>query len=606
MTAVLPKTSERRSWLLRCASALARKIAALRAPSAPLSAVPDNERFELLQRCSVEGHWDWDVRSDKVHYFPRFRELLGYSADEPFSRLQLSFHPEDAARIKKAIRRLFEERTSIEEEFRLRCKNGDYRWFRGSGHGAWDRRGNPLRAAGSITDISAYKENELRLLYLADHDALTGLPNRRLFLHRLSRGIGRAAGLDGTLAVLFVDLDRFKRINDVFGHEAGNMVLREAAKRIGGSLRDEDTVSRLGGDEFTVLLEGVETTAGICTVADRIRAELKRPFPVAESEVYVSASIGIALFPRDGTSAEELLKRSDVAMYQAKKNGRDNQQFYSPESETRLSRGFDMEVRLRRAIEHGELEVHYQPQVSFADGEIRSVEALVRWNNPELGWVPPSQFIPLAEETGLIQRIGTWVLETATAQARAWQAAGLRPLRMCINVSAKQLNDKLVNAVSRALAQTGTSPSNLELEITESVMVRKDAGTEAALQALRALGIGFAIDDFGTGYATFDYLKRFPVRTLKVDGSFVRNVCENPDDAAIVAASVSLARSLGLRVVAEGVETAAQHALLGELGCDDSQGYHTSRPLPAPELEKFLRSKYQGFPTDRPRLVIAK
>jgi diguanylate cyclase (GGDEF)-like protein/PAS domain S-box-containing protein len=464
----------------------------------------ETERLELLSRCALEGLWDWDLRSDQVNYFPRFRELLGYSAGEPFTRLHLSFHPEDANRMKKAIRRIFEERTSIEEEFRLRCKNGDYRWFRGSGHAVWDERGIPVRVGGSITDINTYKENELRLLYLADHDALTGLPNRRLFLHSLARGIERAAGTEGTLAVLFVDLDRFKRINDVFGHDAGNTVLRDAARRIGSCVRDHDTVARLGGDEFTVLLEGVETTPGICAVADRIRAELKRPFPVAESEVYVSASIGIALFPRDGTSAEELLKRSDVAMYQAKKNGRDNQQFYSAESATRISRGIDMEARLRRALEHGELDLHYQPQVGFADGEIRSVEALVRWSNPELGWVPPVQFIPLAEETGLIQPIGAWVLETAIAQAKAWQNAGLRPMRMCINVSARQLNERLVKTVSRSLALTGMSPSCVELEITESVMVSRDPGTDAALEALRALGVGFAIDDFGTGYATFD------------------------------------------------------------------------------------------------------
>ncbi|HEY6241537.1 MAG TPA: EAL domain-containing protein, partial [Burkholderiales bacterium] len=251
------------------------------------------------------------------------------------------------------------------------------------------------------------------------------------------------------------------------------------------------------------------------------------------------------------------------------------------------------------ALEHAELEVHYQPQVGFANGEINSVEALLRWNNPELGWVPPAQFIPLAEETGLIQLIGTWVLETACKQAKAWQDAGLRPIKMCINISARQLDESLVEAISRVLAETALAPACLELEITEGVMVRKDPGTEAVLEALRALGIGFAIDDFGTGYATFDYLKRFPVRTLKLDGSFVRGVCDSSNDVAIVDATVTLARSFGLRVVAEGVETAEQHALLKELGCDDCQGYYTFRPIAAAALDRLLAPKYQAFPTDR-------
>jgi EAL domain-containing protein (putative c-di-GMP-specific phosphodiesterase class I) len=264
-----------------------------------------------------------------------------------------------------------------------------------------------------------------------------------------------------------------------------------------------------------------------------------------------------------------------------------------------MTRGLDMETRLRRALEHGELELHYQPQVGFASGEINSVEALLRWNNPDLGWVAPAQFIPLAEETGLIQPIGAWVLETACAQARAWQDAGLKPIKMCINVSARQLDGKLVETVSRVLAETAIAPSRIELEITEGVMVGKDPGTEAVLQAMRALGVGFAIDDFGTGYATFDYLKRFPVHTLKLDGSFVRGVCDSSNDMAIVDATIALARSLGLRVVAEGVETAEQHALLRELGCDDCQGYYTFQPLPPAAMEKLLGAKHQAFPTDR-------
>ena len=605
--AVLPRIKVRRMSPLRCVARLLKQIAPARPVSSkPRTSAADNERGELLRRCSLEGLWDWDLRTDRVHYFPRFRELLGYSADEPLTRFQLAFHPEDTERMRQSMRRLFEEQVPIDDEFRLRCKNGSFRWFRGRGHAVWDTRGKPLRFAGSITDINGYKEKELRLLYLADHDALTGLPNRRLFLERLCAGVGRAQSLGRSLAVLFVDLDRFKQINDVLGHDAGNQVLCEAAKRIRGCVRDDDTVARLGGDEFTILLEGIEAESRVSAVADRIRSDINRPFPLAEREVYVSASIGIAVFPRDGESGEELLKRSDLAMYQAKKHGRDNNQFYSAESETRISRGLDMETRLRRALEHGELEIHYQPQVGFASGEINSVEALLRWNNPELGWVAPVQFIPLAEETGLIQPIGAWVLETACAQAKAWQDAGLRPIRMCINVSARQLDERLVETMSRVLAETALAPSLLELEITEGVMVGKDPGTEAVLQAMRALGVGFAIDDFGTGYATFDYLKRFPVHTLKLDGSFVRGVCDSHNDVAIVDATVALARSFGLRVVAEGVETAAQHALLKELGCDDCQGYHTFRPVPAAQLEKLLAPKHQAFPTDRQLPAIAR
>jgi len=602
-----PAPSPRSGGLLGRIAGCARKIAAACAvPSDPSARAAESERLELLGRCASEGLWDWDMRTDRVHYFSRFRELLGYRGDEPLSRTQLAFHPEDAERVKHAMRRLFDERVSIEEEFRLRCKNGSYRWFRGRGHGVWDDRGAPLRLAGSIADISRYKENELRLQHIADHDILTGLPNRRLFLERVSQGTRRAQTLGGSLAVLFIGLDRFKQINDVTGHEAGNRVLFDAATRIRGSLREGDTVSRLGGVEFAVLLEGIESPSQAVAVADRIRAELNRPFATVEREVYVSASIGIALFPRDGELPEELLERSDVAMHQAKKSGRDNHQFYSPESESGLSRRLDLEAGLRRALEQGELEVHYQPQASFKDGAINSVEALLRWNSPELGWVPPAQFIPLAEETGLIHPIGEWALETVCAQAKTWEDAGLQPLRMCVNVSARQLNRKLVETVSRVLARTGLSPTRLELEITESVMVSNDPGTGAALQALCSLGVGFAIDDFGTGYATFDYLKRLPVRTLKVDGSFVRGVCDNADDIAIVTASLSLARSLGLRVVAEGVETAGQHAQLRKLGCDDCQGYHVFRPLPALELEKLLGPAKRTSPTERPRLAIAK
>lgn len=432
------------------------------------------------------------------------------------------------------------------------------------------------------------------------------LPDRQRFHRELVRAVDRARNLGTSLAVLFIDLDRFKRINGVFGLEAGNRVLREASARVRHCVREGDAVSRVGSDEFAVLLEGIDMPSLTSTIAERIRAEFDEPFEIARREAYVSASVGVALYPRDGESAEDLLKRSDLAMYHAKSGGRDNCQFYSPEAESRVSRRLDMESGLRRALRRGEFEAYYQPMVSLADGATTSIEALLRWNNPDLGWIPPSQFIPIAEETGLINPIGAWVLETAMTQARAWHDAGLQPVKMSVNVSARQLNPAFVQGVTRVLDKTGLPASALELEITEGVLVGRDAGTETALRELRALGIGFAIDDFGTGYATFEYLKRLPVRTLKLDGSFVRGVCDNRDDIAIITASVALARSMGLRLVAEGVETADQLERLRKLGCDDCQGYYVYRPLPAATLEKILLSKAQPGAADRPRLAVAR
>jgi diguanylate cyclase (GGDEF)-like protein len=431
-------------------------------------------------------------------------------------------------------------------------------------------------------------------------------PDRQRFHRELVRAVERARNLGSAFAVLLIDLDRFKRINGLFGLDAGNRVLGEAAARISRSVGERALVMRLGSDEFVVLLEGIETPSLPSAVAERIRAEFLHPFEIAQRQTYVSASVGVAIYPRDGESAEDLLKRSDLAMYQAKSVGRDNHQFYSPEAESRVSRRLDLESGLRRALGRGEFELHYQPQINLASGATTSVEALLRWNSPELGWIPPAQFIPVAEETGLIDAIGAWVIETAVTQAKAWDDAGLAPMRMCVNVSARQLNPQLVETVSRVLAQTRLPTTSLELEITEGVMVGKDAVTQAALNVLRAIGIGFAIDDFGTGYATFEYLKRLPVRTLKLDGSFVHGVCDNADDVAIVTATASLARILGLRLVAEGVETADQVERLRRLGCDDCQGNYISQPLPAATLEKVLASKTQTVAPDRPRLAVAR
>jgi len=582
-------------------------IAALRSfVLRPIRRLSRPERLDAPLRGSVEGLWDWDMRNDWIQYSDRFRELLGYSEDEPLSRSMIALHPEDREHVADARRRHFRERVPVELEFRLRCRNGEYRWFRGRAQTAWDSQGTPVRCVGTVTDISDYKKREERLLHRAHHDALTGLPNRLLFLDHLGQGIARAQRSGRSLAVLFVDLDRFRQINDVFGHDAGNQFLCAAAERIRSSLRKEDTVSRLDGDEFTVLIEGFERAPDISAVVDKIRVALSRPVRLGEREVYATVSIGVAVFPRDGDSTEALLKRADAAMVQAKKHGRDSHQSYSPGVEALTSRSFDMEARLRRALDQGQLALHYQPLVSFANREIVSAEALIRWNNPELGWISPAEFIPLAEKTGLIHPIGEWALKTACRQARAWQDAGLPVIEMCVNLSAKQFDERLVAIVRGALADTGLDPSRLELEITEGILIESDPATEAVFEELHALGVGFAIDDFGTGYASFAYLKRFPLRTLKVDQSFVHGLCTSSKDLAIVEATMILARSFGLKVVAEGVETAEQYALLEKLGCDTCQGYHLFRPLSAGAFENLLGADRQIFPAGRPRLALAK
>jgi len=581
-------------------------IAALRSFVVSLIARACNsEQLDPPLRGSVEGLWGWDIRNDRIQCSARFRELLGYSEGEPLSKSMIALHPEDREHVADARRRHFRERVPIELEFRLRCKNGEYRWFRGRAQAVWDSQGRPVRVVGTVADISDYKKSEQRLLHRAHHDALTGLPNRHLFLDCLGKGIARGQRSGRSLAVLFVDLDRFRQINDVFGHDAGNQFLCTAAERIRSSLRKEDTVSRLDGDEFTVLLEGFERAPDISAVVDKIRTALSRPVRLGEREVYATVSIGVAVFPQDGDSTEKLLKCADAAMVQAKKHGSDNHQFYSPGVEDRSSRNFDMEARLRRALDQGELALHYQPLVSFANREIVSAEALIRWNNRELGWISPAEFIPLAEKTGLIHPLGEWVLKTACRQARAWQDAGLPTIGMCVNLSAKQFDQRLVGIVKGALADTGFDPSRLELEITEGTLIESDPATEAVFEALLALGAGFAIDDFGTGYASFAYLKRFPVRTLKLDQSFVHGLCTSGKDLAIVEATMILARGFGLKVVAEGVETAEQYALLKKLGCDTCQGYHLFRPLSAAAFANLLDAERQMFPAGRPRLMCA-
>ena len=433
------------------------------------------------------------------------------------------------------------------------------------------------------------REAEAQLAQLAHYDALTGLPNRSLFQDRLGQAIARAHRSERLVALMFLDLDRFKEVNDTLGHEAGDRVLKEAAARLRTHLREGDSVARLGGDEFTVILEDVEGSDQVRGVAQKLMRAFAEPVALEGRDFFVTLSVGIALYPRDGSQAETLIRRADTAMYQAKSEGRDNFQFYMPDMSVAASERLTLEGSLRRALERGEFTLHYQPVVRLADGEIASAEALLRWRHPQNGLVPPGRFIAVAEQTGLIVPIGDWVLQEACAQAKRWQLAGLRPLRVAVNLSARQFRKAgLAESIRAALRSSGLESKWLTLEITESLLMDNAAASGAVLKSLQEMGVSMALDDFGTGYSSLAYLKHFPIDIIKIDRSFVRDIASDADDAAIVRATIGLAASLGIQTTAEGVETGEQLEYLRAHGCRYAQGYLFSVPLAAEEFGALL------------------
>jgi diguanylate cyclase (GGDEF)-like protein len=425
----------------------------------------------------------------------------------------------------------------------------------------------------------------------ATHDLLTGLPNRALFLDRLGHAIRRAERHGSRLAVMFVDLDKFKGVNDTLGHSAGDELLRIVAAQLALCVRDSDTVARLGGDEFVVLLDDPVGPTMPGAIAERIGQRLGIPMMLAGQEHVVTGSIGISTYPDDGTDAEVLLRQADIAMYRAKQSGRNGFQFFTEEMQRRLDARLALEQGLHRALQRDEFVLHYQPQVDLADGRVSGIEALLRWQSPELGLVSPMEFIPVAEESNLIVSIGQWVLDHACATLRRWQDDGVRMVPMAINVAASQFaNEDLDKLVRDTLDKYGVEPRLLTLELTEGLSMEDPEASIALMDRLKAIGVTMSIDDFGTGYSNLSYLKRFPVDKLKIDQSFTRGLSVVPEDGAIVTAVIQLAHSLGLRAVAEGVETEAQLRLLAEEGCDEIQGYYFSRPLPEPDMVAMLRA----------------
>ncbi|MEW5745068.1 MAG: EAL domain-containing protein [Nitrospirota bacterium] len=519
-----------------------------------------------------------------------FVDLTGYSTEELRSMTMMDLTPPEwhghEARILEELHRTGQPQLFQKEYIR---KDGTRIPLELKVHQVTDERGDVLYHYAFITDITDRRRREEEVRHMAHHDALTGLPNRRLFADILGLELAKARRSQGRFAVLFLDLDRFKYINDTLGHDIGDELLNMVAERLRGSVRESDIVSRMGGDEFNILLADIAHPEDIITVARKIIDSFREPFAVKKHTLHISTSIGISICPDDALDSESLFKNADIAMYHAKELGGSTYQFYDAAMNIRTVERMRLESWLRQALIRGELEVYYQPQITTDTRQVVCAEALVRWRHPEKGLLDPEHFIPLAEETGFISAIDEWVLRTACAQVREWQETGLPPLCVTVNLSAKQFQKAdLVERVTRILEETGLDPVHLDLEITESVAMKNLEHTVPTMTRLSAMGVGIAIDDFGTGYSSLNYLKKLPIHKLKIDRSFVRDIAADSDDRTIVKAVTALAHNMKLRVIAEGVETEEQLEFLKSVGCQEMQGYLFSRPLPAKELGELI------------------
>jgi diguanylate cyclase (GGDEF)-like protein/PAS domain S-box-containing protein len=538
---------------------------------------------------------------------PAIADIYGHTPEELAADMSLTAslsHPEDWPRVEAAMRESMRQMTPMHEEWRVRHPAKGEIWVEVSSTPEGQADGSVLWY-GYFHDITArkrmeetlrervvtQKKRERQIRFLAYHDALTRLPNRTLLLSRLRQAIAHTQRSNETLAVLFLDVDRFKTINDTLGHPAGDVLLQQVGRRLTETLRIGDTVARAGGDEFLVLVPGLHSAEEARPVAEHILATLSAPFSVAGQTLRVTGSVGLSVCPRDAVDVESLIKYADTALYLAKEQGRNTFRFFSPDLDAKVRARMHLENDLRSAVDHDQFMLHYQPQIDLASGRIIGAEALIRWHHPQRGLLLPRAFIPVAEETGLILPIGEWALRAACLQARAWREAGRRRLRISVNLSGRQLNGAdIAGTVRRILAETDCDARVLGVEITESAAMEDPREAITVIRALHDLGIEVTIDDFGTGYSSMAYLKRFALDRLKIDGTFVHGIPDDKDDVAIVQATIALARQFRLKVTAEGVETAAQRSFLEAHDCDAIQGFLVSPPLPAQELRELLEA----------------
>jgi diguanylate cyclase (GGDEF)-like protein/PAS domain S-box-containing protein len=553
------------------------------------------QKFRHLAANVPEIFWTADPDSGRITYVsPAYEKIFGRSASEvvgsPLDRTG-PVHPEDAERVRNA--RALERKANQEYEFRILRPDGEVRWLHSRSFPVAGEDGRVVLVTGVTEDVTSRRSDEERLQYLAHYDSLTRLPNRTLFYDRLGQNIAHARRENRMAAVIFVDVDHFKHVNDTLGHAAGDRLLQQVAQRLEQSVRADDTVGRLGGDEFALILANIDAPSDAGVVAQKLMQSFREPFSVEGQELFVTASAGVTLFPLDSQEPDGLIKNADAAMYRAKELGRNAFQYFTAELNLQATERMTVENHLRRALERREFSLHYQPKVDLASGEISGLEALLRWSHPELGQVSPARFIPILEENGQIVQVGERVLEEVCSQIRRWASDPTLPeVPVAVNLSGRQLQQKDIGAaLTRIVAASGVDPRLIELEITESVLMRDPAKISGMLRALRESGMRVSVDDFGTGYSSLNYLKSFPLDALKIDRSFVKDIVTEPDDAMITRAVISMAHSLRLKVVAEGVESAAQMSLLAAAGCDEMQGFHFSRPLPAEQCEALMRQR---------------
>ncbi len=554
------------------------------------------ERFSLAVNGANDGIWDWNLRTGKVYYSPRWKGLLGFSdseigdsRDEWIGRV----HPEEVKRVKEELDAHLAGQTShFASEHRIWTRFGNYRWYLVRGVAVREEGQRAHRMAGSLTDINPRKIIEERLVHDAMHDPLTNLPNRAYFLDLLRRSIERARRhSEYQAAVLFLDLDRFRLINESLGHTSGDRLLLSITNRLLTCIRSGDSLSRFGGDDFAILLDDINGVGDATRIAAHIQHEMSLPFDLKGQEVFTSVSIGIVLVRSGYQSAEELLRDAETAMNRAKNAGRCRYQIFDPRMHAQSVALLQVEADLRRAIERQEFVLHYQPIISLPTGKITSVEALIRWQNPERGMILPIDFIPLAEETGLIQQIGEWILRTACTQARRWLDSGFKDLLVSINISPVQFqNHNLVELVAGIIEETGVPPSALQLEVTESTAMEDLDLSVRILNEMNNMGVHVSIDDFGASYSSLGYLKRFPVNKLKIDLSFIRDIPGSRDDSAITSAMIAMGHIMDLGVVSEGVENEEQLKFLISRQCDEAQGFLFAQAMTAEEMTVLLTS----------------